>query len=264
MQANYLHCQQIGNGPDLVLLHGWGWDMSIWQTLVPHLITSYRLTLIDLPNHGKSSILANQNHSLCQIAQAILHKAPAKAIWIGWSLGGSIATWIAIHYPLRVKKLVLLASSPRFLEGPNWPGVKRRFFEKFNSELATKAIPTMKKFLILQSFPYPHPHLMNKWLKKILFFNTKQFHIHLRQSLKVLSETDLREKMRKIQCPSILFLGEEDLLTPISLVNKLENHMPRMNVVTIPKSSHLFFLSQTKLFLEALIKFLNDDDSSAL
>ena len=45
----------IGNGPSLVLLHGWAFNSDIFQSLVDKYKTNYRITVIDLPGHGRSN-----------------------------------------------------------------------------------------------------------------------------------------------------------------------------------------------------------------
>ena len=50
----YIHTSTTGQGPDLVLLHGWGISSSIWEPVLPLLKPHFRVTTIDLPGIGKS------------------------------------------------------------------------------------------------------------------------------------------------------------------------------------------------------------------
>src|SRR5688572_28462426 len=101
---SYLHTDIRGQGFPLVLLHGWGFNSNIWQPLIPQLENKYQLFLIDLPGFGKSESILN--YSFDYIIPNLLAKTPKEAYWLGWSLGGLIAMAIAIHSPLRVKKLI--------------------------------------------------------------------------------------------------------------------------------------------------------------
>lgn len=56
------------------------------------------------------------------MAEAVLQQAPDKAIWLGWSLGGLVASQIALTHPERVQALVTVASSPCFSARDEWPG----------------------------------------------------------------------------------------------------------------------------------------------
>ena len=50
-----LYSQTTGNGPDVVLLHGWGMNSDIWEDVIEELAGSYRITVVDLPGHGRST-----------------------------------------------------------------------------------------------------------------------------------------------------------------------------------------------------------------
>src|ERR1700676_4457936 len=102
---NRLHSETMGQGPPLVLLHGWGWHSGIWQPLLPELAKYYQITMIDLPGCGHS-VLLSDSYNLEILATQLLQVAPPLATWLGWSLGGLIAMWMALHYPARVNKLI--------------------------------------------------------------------------------------------------------------------------------------------------------------
>ena len=79
-----LHVQTLGDGPELVLLHGWGMNLGVWEPLLPILQSRYRLTLIELPGHGESP-LPDDADNLDAWVQACLEVAPSWATWLGWS-----------------------------------------------------------------------------------------------------------------------------------------------------------------------------------
>ena len=47
--------KQMGQGPDLVMLHGWSMHSGVWQPLAELLAKQFTLHLIDLPGHGQSA-----------------------------------------------------------------------------------------------------------------------------------------------------------------------------------------------------------------
>ena len=49
-----LGVETLGEGPDLLLIHGWGLNAGVWQPLISRLAEGCRLTLVDLPGHGAS------------------------------------------------------------------------------------------------------------------------------------------------------------------------------------------------------------------
>lgn len=115
-----LHVETRGeSGAELVLLHGWGLASEIWEPLLPQLTEHYRLTLIDLPGLGRSPSLALMERE--QVVDALLARAPSRALWLGWSLGGSLALAAAARAPERVSGLMLLAATPCFVQRDAWP-----------------------------------------------------------------------------------------------------------------------------------------------
>ncbi len=81
----------------LVLLHGWGSDSRIWQTVRPELTRHLHVLEIDLPGFGQS--LALEQDGLDDYLEAINAVLPPRCTLLGWSLGGMLATRLVSRYP---------------------------------------------------------------------------------------------------------------------------------------------------------------------
>ena len=92
---------------ELVLLHGWGMSSHIWHDWLPSLRRYAHVTLIDLPGYGGSKPISKL--SLDDLLPQYLEHLPSKAIYLGYSLGGMLATQIAYRFPERVSVLISLA-----------------------------------------------------------------------------------------------------------------------------------------------------------
>ena len=144
-----LACQSLGQGADLVLLHGWGMNGAVWSELAEALGADYRLHLIELPGHGDRPLQTGPE--LADWARACLEAAPPRAAWVGWSLGGLVAVQAALSAPQRVSRLVLAAGTPRFVQGPDWaPAVARATLKEFGAALVRDPETTLDRFLGLQ------------------------------------------------------------------------------------------------------------------
>jgi len=73
----------------LVLLHGWGMNLRVFDPLADALATRYRVTAIDLPGHGRSPWTASL--AAPQWLAGIASLLPRAATLVGWSLGGQLA-----------------------------------------------------------------------------------------------------------------------------------------------------------------------------
>ena len=95
--------QTTGEGNcHLVLLHGWGLNAKVWDCITPQLASHFTLHLVDLPGYGRSGGFGAM--SLEEMAQRVLENAPERAIWLGWSLGGLVASQVAYPIPIACRR----------------------------------------------------------------------------------------------------------------------------------------------------------------
>ena len=116
-----LNAEVSGRGPrDLVLLHGWGMNLRVWDELAAALARSYRVIAIDLPGHGRSDWDEAAQTPAAQTFRVHETLAPLTTRYhlLGWSLGGQFALDLAAALPAGIERLVLVATTPRFLAGP--------------------------------------------------------------------------------------------------------------------------------------------------
>lgn len=147
---NDIWWQTIGEGDcHLVLLHGWGLNAQVWDCITPQLASHFTLHLVDLPGYGRSGGFGAM--SLEAMAQRVLEQAPPQAVWLGWSLGGLVASQVAIMRPERVQALVTVASSPCFAARDDWPGIKPEVLAGFQQQLSDDFQRTVERFLALQT-----------------------------------------------------------------------------------------------------------------
>lgn len=108
-----LHAREKGNGPQtLVLLHGFGGQAMDWYDIQPDLARDARVLAYDLPGHARS-LDHPAAGSASGMAKAILADLDARGIArahvAGFSMGGAVATLMALRAPERVASLTLLA-----------------------------------------------------------------------------------------------------------------------------------------------------------
>jgi len=81
-----LHIETSGQGPDLVLLHGWAMHSGIWGSVRDSLAQRFRLHLVDLPGHGLSPMC--EPGTLEHLTGIVADILPENCMLGGWSLGG--------------------------------------------------------------------------------------------------------------------------------------------------------------------------------
>lgn len=252
---NWLNYCPIGQGPDLILLHGFAMNAPFLRPLAEKLSAHYRVHLFDLPGFGN-----NQEHALSShpapIAEHLIQHLPEHAIWLGWSLGGLIASWIAIHYPSHVRALVNLASTPYFIAEPNWPGIQINAFVDFLKQLKMNYAQAIQRFLFLQ--------LEQKTAQRTTVRQLKQsipplLKVTLDASFQLMINIDLRKQLSSLARPCLYLLGEKDQLIPVEIASYLSG--PPMKTVILPEAGHLFFISHPERILTELQIFLAETAS---
>ncbi|HET8708241.1 MAG TPA: alpha/beta fold hydrolase, partial [Pseudomonadales bacterium] len=98
----------------LVVLHGWGLNAVVWDDIMPALLKHFEVTVIELPGFGRSP-MPSGDYTLDYLVEHVLKVAPERAVWLGWSLGGVVATQIAAQFPMRVEALVTVATNACFV-----------------------------------------------------------------------------------------------------------------------------------------------------
>lgn len=265
ISTSKLNITQVGRGPALVLIHGWGMNSTVWQPIIKKLSKFYRLHLVDLPGMGLSETM--QPYTLNSLAEIVADQLPDGVNVLGWSLGGQVALRIALDQPEIVKKLVLVGTTPCFVNvdtittRPYWhAGVNASVFEKFSSNVATDYQKTMMHFLTLQC-------LGSKTATKALRQLKKQFETMpvpsshtLMSALDILLETDLRAEVPNIMQPTFVIHGDKDSLAPVAAANWLAQHIQHALIRVISGASHAPFISHAEEFGDALLNFLAKED----
>ncbi len=253
-----LHVESTGNGFPLVMLHGWGMHGGIWDDCVRSLAGRWRVVRPDLPGHGRSPALPGPG-DLDSLTECVASHCPREMMLVGWSLGGLIAMRMAQQLPLRVRHLVLVASTPRFVSGPDWPcGVASSVLESFGTGLSADFRRTVRDFLTLQVRGDERAPELLRDLKHRLFAHGDPDPMALQQGLNLLAGTDLRPDLGRIIQPTLVIAGDRDRVTPPEAGRRLARSVEGSRFLSIKGASHAPFLSHRIEFLGALIDFLNE------
>ena len=97
-----------GDGPPVVLVHGFTQNAWTWWPLVEPLEQTYRLVAVDAPGHGGS---AEIEADLAGGADLMVESVPAPAAWIGYSMGGRYALHATLRHPEAISRLVLVSAT---------------------------------------------------------------------------------------------------------------------------------------------------------
>ena len=241
-----------GEGPDLVLIHGFGSDRLSWAGNSPALMEVARVHSLDLPGHGDSLAAEAGDGSPLALAELVADALDANGIkqahLLGHSLGGSIAIVLALAEPARVLSLSLLA--PAGLGR----GIDREFLAAF-PELASKddAEALLQRLV-------SKPLLINRFtIARVL---EQLDRTGAREALRAIAEGvlaqeaqlgDWASKIAATGIPRLVIFGGADQINPPD-ANALVGFAGR--TVVIPEAGHLPHVEAARQVNEALTDFI--------
>lgn len=259
-----LHIVSSGEGPDLVMLHGWGMNAEIWQPLSSLLANQFRLHRVDLPGHGQSqpySRTATLENWVEQVAESVIPHLSGPACWLGWSLGGMVAIQLAASYPQQVKRLLLMATNLRFCQATDWPdAVAVEVLQGFATELQQDHHLTLQRFLGLQVMGDSQARDTLKQLRQCVLAQPEPATGALQSGLEILRNADLRPLAKQLDLPVLLIGGEKDRLVSPAAMRKVSSLLPQCQLEILPAAGHAPFISQPESFVKLVKAYCEQSD----
>ena len=254
-----LYVEVNGSGPDLVLLHGWGLNVRVWDGLVEGLRDRYRMIAVDLPGHGRSAWSAGQGTPAEQawLIHSTLASISNRYSLLGWSLGGQIALDLAAAMPGQVDRLVLVAATPRFAQSPDWPyGMPTAAITKLATQLRQDYRQTVSDFLELQVRGSLEGTSVLEKLRHALFVHGEAQPGALAAGLNTLATSDLRATLAHVRARALVIGGQNDRITAPAASRALAQALPDAIYVEMRRAAHAPFLSHRAEFVALVDKFL--------
>jgi pimeloyl-[acyl-carrier protein] methyl ester esterase len=255
----HLHMEVRGSGPTLVLLHGWGLNLRVWDGLATALCDRFRIVAIDLPGHGRSDWRPERSSLAAQTAQVdeTVSSIARRYSLLGWSLGAQIALCLAAgersapaqpaERPATLERLVLIAATPRFSAGADWPhGTAPEQLDAQAAGLHTDYRRTVSDFLELQVRGSAGGLAALAQLRAALFTHaaaTVPCFAALARDLELLRDSDLRPLLPRISLPTLVIAGQYDRVTRPCASQALAEALPSARYVEMRRAAHAPFLS---------------------
>jgi pimeloyl-[acyl-carrier protein] methyl ester esterase len=259
-----LNVETRGDGPDLVLLHGWGLNLRVWDRLAEALSDRFRVIAVDLPGHGRSDWSSSAGTPAAQTWRLLETLASFSNSYsvLGWSLGAQVALDLAAAMPIRVDRLVLVAATPKFAAAPDWPyGAEPEGLERLATQLQTDYRRTVSGFLDLQVRGSVDSSEVLAELQAALFAHGEAQPEALAAGLELLKNTDLRPNLGLVRAPTLVIAGQYDRVTRPAASRALAEALPNARYVEFRRAAHAPFLSHSAEFTQLVREFLSGQSS---
>ena len=234
-----VHVRLRGKGPDLALLHGWGFGSNAWNGFADLLAEDYRVHSIDLPGYGGSHDTPFEG--LDEVATEVCAVIPDGARICGWSLGASISMRLAQRGEKRLHSLVLIAATPCFVARTGWTwAMDGATFARFEADVRATPRETLRRFARLNAIPGERPREVIRLLESAV---DGPLPVALSRGLEILGSTDIREDAAAIRVPALVIHGIHDAVVPFEAGRWLAETIPGARLAAIEGAGHAPFLS---------------------
>jgi pimeloyl-ACP methyl ester carboxylesterase len=224
--------------------------------LIPGLLCTPRLYAEQIPALWRCGPVTVADHtrddSMGGIARRILSLAPPRFALIGLSMGGYIAFEILRQAGDRVAKLALLDTTAR----PDLPEQTEQ--RKRQIEMAQNG-----KFRGIAELLFPRFVAAARRGDRALQDTVRSMaddtgaEAFVRQQTAIMNRSDSRPGLAAIACPTLVLVGEQDVLTPPDRAAEMAAGIPRVTQIVVPDCGHLSTLEQPRAVTRALTDFLN-------
>lgn len=251
-----LFVETIGDGNPLVLVHGWGMHSGLLREFAKHLSEHYQVTLVDLPGHGRSDAL--KQYSMSSVVDKLVNAIPGPAVWLGWSLGGSVVLNLGHEYPDQLKGMLLVCSNPKYSVSSDWPmAMDNRVLDQFAQALQDNDQITLARFtgLMTQGEGSQTRELLRS-VRQCLSRSPKADREALLWGLNVLQNGDFRSLFKHTRHPLGVLLGKNDPLIPYQVSEALKSLNIGADIQVMEDAGHVPFLSQQQEMAKQVNNFM--------
>ena len=249
-----MHYEAYGQGPPVVLLHGWLGSWGIWKKTMATLGESFRTYALDFWGFGESGKKHPQftvSDFVSLVDQFMEQLGIARAPLVGHSMGGTVSLNVAIHHPARVEKLVVIGSpivgsslSPLLRMAGFGPAAFLAYNLPFALRLGIRLFAPLITTAPDEWYNMQERDLSRTTLESFLF------------SIASLRQSDLRSRLHEVTIPTLGIFGTGDNIVHPEQYKPLQAGIPHAQIEIMENARHFPMLDQPERFIHVVREFL--------
>lgn len=251
-----VHYEVYGRGRPVILLHGWLGSWGLWQETMSYLGQYYRTYALDFWGFGESGkkrdTYAVQDF-VSLVGQFMEQLGIARAPLVGHSMGGTVSLSVAIRYPERVSKVIVVGSP---IVGSSLAPLLKLAGYRINALLLFHMMGLFRAWMkhyysrVICSDPR-FPEMMDRDLSRTTL---ESFLL----SIASLRRTDLRPMLGQIKIPVLGIYGDKDKVVHPLQWQLIQEGMPQAQIVRFENAGHFPMLEEPQNFAYRLKTFLDE------
>ena len=245
--------QGAGNSR-VILLHGWGCDMSLMQPVADALKEDHRVLLVDFPGHGKSGRPPEPwgvpEYAAC-LTELLERTGFTPCSVVAHSFGCRVATWIAANEPEKFSRMIFTGAAGIRPKPTEESARRSAEFKKLKGYCnRIKKVPFLKgaaeqwEDRLRQKYGSRDYNALDEEMRKTF--------------VKVISQ-DLSELYPRFRQSTLLVWGDADTETPIWMGREMEKLIPDAGLVILEGGTHFAYLEQNGRFNTIARHFLKEE-----
>lgn len=241
-EGSNLFYRKSGTGPSVLLLHGFGEDGSVFETIIDKLKQHATLLIPDLPGSGKSALLKVSPFTIDSMAHAMKaildQEQVSSCIILGHSMGGYIALAMAELFPGLLKGMGLIHSTA-YADSPERIQKREQAIAFIDSKGASAFLQTSLPGLFSSEFRETHPEKIQALIESGKSFSKEALIAYYRA---MIQRPDRTQVLKKLECPVLLVLGNQDELIPVKDLLLQSTLLQKPFVHQIASAGHMSML----------------------
>ena len=246
LKINYY---EAGQGPPVILLHGFGASAYSWRYLAPALAQDHRVFALDLKGYGLSDKPADGKYTISDqgdMVAAFIHTRGLRdLVVIGHSMGGGVTlmTYFKVREedPGRIKKLVLIDSAgypqkmPWFIAFAQIPVI--------NTVAPRVLSPRLTTTMALRKCYYHKDKITDEQIDAYTYYGSlpgaREAVVHTAQQIVPEDIEAVTARYQTIKVPVLVIWGADDEVVPVSVGRNFKRDIPDSELVILPQCGHI-------------------------
>jgi len=252
-----IYYHEKGEGQPLVLIMGFGADGTVWEKHLAVYEKHFRCIVLDNRGVGKSDQPLGPYSTKMMAADtiAVMDHAGVKSAFVaGISMGGAIAQELAINYPERVQKLLLVSTWAKFNE------YAKSVYENLKHIRAEVSPSYFMELLQLWIFAPPYYEKFSAELKRAAEASgsgpNRQSTNGFNGQLDACINHDAVARLKQINCPTLITIGLMDIFTPPAFSELLHREISHSGYLEFPEGGHVHHWEDLERFNRESLNFL--------